>query len=153
MCYSGLVPKTRLIVHLHRCKWIKLRKILITESHGPNTKLCSANYCHMLLAKVFRFIRYNILRFEYSTIFILLHRIWMAWIHSTPEPEPAMEQYLNPSVYELATWFVCCMLYHVEARTKWLPFYRRHIQIHFRERTLLYFDSNLNEICYKGQLK
>ena len=36
---------------------------------------------------------------------------------------------------------------HIEAETKWPTFCRRHIQIHFQEWKLFYFDSNLIEIC------
>ena len=32
-------------------------------------------------------------------------------------------------------------------RTKWPPFRRRHIQMHFHERKLLYFDSDFTEVC------
>ena len=32
----------------------------------------------------------------------------MAWIHTTPEPEPEMEQYLNPSVW---TGYAICLLH------------------------------------------
>ena len=47
---------------------------------------------------------------------------WLTWIHSTPEPEPEMEDYLNPSLYKLATWLVCYVTKHTEAETKYHRF-------------------------------
>ena len=36
---------------------------------------------------------------------------------------------------------------HIEAKTKWTPFFRQHFQMHFLERKCMNFNWNFTEVC------
>ena len=42
-----------------------------------------------------------------------------------------------------------CVCWHIEAKSKWPPFCRKHFQTHFRQWKHLYFELDLTEICSK----
>ena len=43
-----------------------------------------------------------------------------------------------------------CTFYHIEAETKWTPFRRRHLQVHFLEWKCLNSDRNFTEVFSQG---
>ena len=38
--------------------------------------------------------------------------------------------------------------FKISPSTKWPPFRRRHFQMHYRERKVLYFGKSSTEVCY-----